>query len=650
MSSFGLSYAPSETLGFIPERLARLTAIMARKVEEKKAPGVSMLIARHGRIAHRASVGALRPGGPAMTDDAIFRIYSMTKPIVSVAAMMLVEEGHLLITDPVSKFIPAFENTKVGIVNGDKLDLAPLKRPITVQDLMRHTSGLTYDYTGASPVQKLVAASGVGSQKRTLAEQVEALAALPLMHQPGEVWEYSLSTDVLGRVVEIVEGAKLGEVLSARIFEPLGMDDTAFFIPPSKLPREAKPMSPQVYTSLGLDPNPMTEPPRFESGGGGLLSTIGDYARFAAMLSSGGELDGVRILGPRMIRFMASDHLGSRCRPQPRAACAGPRIRPRLRRAPAIWTRDDARIGRRLFLGRLGGNDIQGFAARLPVRDFHDPGAGQSRAFWLDVWQSAQRGNPLTLRQPKEKAMSSFALPYAPSETLGFIPERLERLTAIMARQVEEKKAPGVSMLIARHGKIAYREMVGALRPGGPAMTDDAIFRIYSMTKPIVSVAAMMLVEEGRLLITDPVSKYIPAFANTKVGVANGDKIDLAPLKRPITVQDLMRHTSGLTYGFTGASPVQKLVKAANVADSNRTSAENVEAMAALPLMHQPGEVWEYSLSTDVLGRIVEIVEGARSARSCMSACLARSRWSTPPSTRPSRKSPGAPIRSRSTS
>jgi CubicO group peptidase (beta-lactamase class C family) len=186
-----------------------------------------------------------------------------------------------------------------------------------------------------------------------------------------------------------------------------------------------------------------------------------------------------------------------------------------------------------------------------------------------------------------------------------------------MARQVEEKKAPGVSMLIARHGKIAYRESVGSLRPGGPPMSDDAIFRIYSMTKPIVSVAAMMLVEEGRLLITDPVSKYIPAFANLKVGVVNGDKLDLAPLKRPITVQDLMRHTSGLTYGFTGASPVQKLIKAANVVNSNRTLAENVEAMAALPLMHQPGEVWEYSLSTDVLGRIVEIVEGA-----CLSEVL----------------------------
>src|SRR6201999_4464480 len=193
--------------------------------------------------------------------------------------------------------------------------------------------------------------------------------------------------------------------------------------------------------------------------------------------------------------------------------------------------------------------------------------------------------------------MSSFALPYAPSETLGFIPERLERITAIMARQVEEKKAPGVSMLVARHGRIAYRQWVGALRGGGPPMSGDAIFRIYSMTKPIVSVAAMMLVEEGRLLITDPVSKYIPAFANAEVGVVNGEKVELAALKRPMTVQDLMPHTSGLTYGFTGLSPVQKLVKAANVADANRTVAENVDAMAALPLMHQPGEVWEYSLS-----------------------------------------------------
>ena len=312
MCSFGLSYAPSETLGFIPERLERLTDIMGRQVEEKKAPGVSMLIARHSKIAYRQSVGALRPGGPAMTDDAIFRIYSMTKPIVSVAAMMLVEEGRLLITDPVSKYIPAFANAKVGIVNGDRLGLAPLKRPITVQDLMRHTSGLTYGFTGVSPVQKLTRAANVVNSNQTLAENVDAMAALPLMHQPGEVWEYSLSTDVLGRVVEIVEGASLGEVLRARLFGPLDMIDTAFFTPEAKFARRADPVSFDFMTAAGIDARDVMTPPKFESGGGGLMSTLGDYSRFAAMLSGGGALDGVRILSPQTLAFMASDHLDAK--------------------------------------------------------------------------------------------------------------------------------------------------------------------------------------------------------------------------------------------------------------------------------------------------------------------------------------------------
>jgi CubicO group peptidase (beta-lactamase class C family) len=309
MSSFALSCAPSETLGLIPQRLDRLTAIMDGQVEEKKAPGVSMLIARHGKIAYRESVGSLRPGGPPMSDDAIFRIYSMTKPIVSVAAMMLVEEGRLLITDPVSKYIPAFANVKVGVVNGDKLDLAPLKRPITVQDLMRHTSGLTYGFTGVSPVQKLVKAANVVDSNRSLAENVEAMAALPLMHQPGEVWEYGVSTDVLGRVVEVIEGAGLGEVLHHRLFGSLQMVDTAFFTPESKLARRADPFSFDFMTAAGVNASSATTAPKFESGGGGLMSTLADYTRFAAMLSGGGAINGVRILSPRTLAFMASDHL-----------------------------------------------------------------------------------------------------------------------------------------------------------------------------------------------------------------------------------------------------------------------------------------------------------------------------------------------------
>jgi CubicO group peptidase (beta-lactamase class C family) len=312
MSSFVLPYAPSETIGLIPERLERITAVMAHEVEEKKAPGVAMLVARHGKIAYRESVGALRPGGPPMSDDAIFRIYSMTKPVVSVAAMMLVEEGRLAITDPVSSHIPSFANLKVGVANGDKLDLKPLKRPVTIQDLMRHTSGLTYGFTGASPVQKLVKAGDVMKSSRTLAENVEAIATLPLMHQPGEVWEYSTSTDVLGRILEIVEDARLGEVLQERLFGPLGMVDTAFFTPESKLPRRADPFSFDVMVAAGADSGNATAPPKFESGGGGLMSTLADYTRFVAMLSQGGALEGVRVLGPQTLAFMASDHLDAK--------------------------------------------------------------------------------------------------------------------------------------------------------------------------------------------------------------------------------------------------------------------------------------------------------------------------------------------------
>ena len=314
MNAFVLPYAPSEREGFIPERLERLTAVMQRQIDEKKAPGASMLIARHGKLVYRQCLGALRSDGPPMSEDAIFRIYSMTKPIVSVAAMMLVEQGRLSIIDPVSAYIPAFADVKVGVPNGDRLELASPRRPMTVQDLMRHTSGLTYGFTGGSPVQKLTKAADLRNPNRTIAETVEKIAALPLMHQPGEAWEYSLSTDVLGRVVEIVEGARLSEVLRERIFDPLGMNDTAFFTPESKLARRADPFSFDFMTTAGVDSCNATGPPKFESGGGGLLSTLADYTRFTAMLSAGGVFEGVRLLSPPTLAFMASDHLAANVR------------------------------------------------------------------------------------------------------------------------------------------------------------------------------------------------------------------------------------------------------------------------------------------------------------------------------------------------
>jgi CubicO group peptidase (beta-lactamase class C family) len=312
MSGPVLPYVPSEHLGFDPHRLERLTDAMQRQIDERKAPGIAMMIARHGKVAYLQALGELRPGGPAMSDAAIFRIYSMTKPIVSVAAMMLIEEGRLSVLDPVSAYVPEFADLKVAVPTADGFDLAPLVRPVIVQDLMRHTSGLTYGFTGASSVQRLMAEGRVLSGKRTTAQNVEAIAGLPLMHQPGMVWEYSVSTDVLGRIVEIVEGARLSDVLRARIFGPLGMIDTGFFTPEAKVVRRADPFSFAFMTTAGVDAMNATAPPKFESGGGGLVSTLADYTRFCAMLSNGGAFGGRRLLSRRTIAYMASDHLDAR--------------------------------------------------------------------------------------------------------------------------------------------------------------------------------------------------------------------------------------------------------------------------------------------------------------------------------------------------
>ena len=242
-------------MGFLPDRLERLTAVMARQVEEKKAPGVSMLIARHGKVAYRQCLGLLRPDGPPMSEDAIFRIYSMTKPIVSVAAMMLVEEGRLSIVDPVSAYIPAFADVKVGVESAGRLELAPLKRPITIQDLMRHTSGLTYGFTGISAVQKLISAADVVNRETDDWPKTSRRSPrFRCMHQPGEAWEYGVSTDVLGRIVEIVDGRIVSaSALRARIFDPLGMADTAFYTPDAKLARRAEPFSFDFMTAAGVD-------------------------------------------------------------------------------------------------------------------------------------------------------------------------------------------------------------------------------------------------------------------------------------------------------------------------------------------------------------------------------------------------------------
>jgi CubicO group peptidase (beta-lactamase class C family) len=294
---------------------------MQREIDSRHVPAVAMLIARSGKLAYRRDLGALRPGGPALPSNAIFRIYSMTKPIVSVALMMLVEEGRLFISDPIAKFVPEFAAPKVGVERNGKLELVAAERAITIQDLLRHTSGLTYAFTGNAPVQRLYGASQLFTpdpanakeflaRDLTTAEFVSELAKLPLIDQPGVAWNYSHSTDVIGRVVEIVSGQSLGAFLDERIFRPLGMSDTSFFLPAEKRERLADPFANDPESGKPVQLIDTQTPPRFESGGGGLFSTMDDYARFAQMLYLKGTLGGTRFLGRKTLEYMTSDHLG----------------------------------------------------------------------------------------------------------------------------------------------------------------------------------------------------------------------------------------------------------------------------------------------------------------------------------------------------
>src|ERR1700704_62958 len=245
-----------------------------------------------------------------MAHDSIFRIFFMTKPIVLVGTMMLIEDGQFLLSDPVAKFIPEFADQKVGVENNGKLELVALKRQMTVQDLLRHTSGITYDHTGNGLVQQLYQQSRLRSRKISNAEHAALVAGMPLMCQPGAEWNYSRSTDILGRIIEVVSGKTLSAFLTERILAPLQMAETAFHTGEENAGRLAEPFATDPWTGEQVQLFNMLEKPVMESGGGGLVSTAMDYARFSQMLLNGGVLDGNRIVGRKTLELMASNHLG----------------------------------------------------------------------------------------------------------------------------------------------------------------------------------------------------------------------------------------------------------------------------------------------------------------------------------------------------
>jgi CubicO group peptidase (beta-lactamase class C family) len=297
-------------------RLKQFAAQVRADVDKRQLPGAVILVARDGKVLYQEAIGMRDPsGGAPMTTDTIFRMYSMTKPIVSVGVMMLVEDGRIQLSDPVSRYIPELRDLKVGVEKKDSaglgvLETVPAAREATVQDLLRHTSGIAYDFFGNSLVKQQYRMAGVDGWDQTNAEMVQKLAKLPLQFQPGTTWDYGLSTDVLGYLIERVSGQSLGDYLQARILGPLGMKDTAFQVDPSKQGRLAESFADDANTKDQLHWTSVRATRKRLSGGAGLVSTASDYLRFAQMMLNGGSLDGTRILSRKTVEYMTSDHLG----------------------------------------------------------------------------------------------------------------------------------------------------------------------------------------------------------------------------------------------------------------------------------------------------------------------------------------------------
>jgi len=322
MGGLQIEVDPAE-VGFDPARLARIDRHFARYVDEKKLAGWQFTVARRGKLAHVSAYGQrdLEAGLP-VEPDTLWRIYSMTKPITSVAAMMLYEEGGFELTDPLYRYIPSFRDVRV-FAGGSDVSYAtvPATEPIRIWHLLSHTAGLTYGFMRNHPVDAIYRARGFewGSPRGAdLAAICDIFASMPLLFNPGSEWGYSVATDVLGRLVEVVSGQRLDEFFASRVLQPLGMTDTAFWAGPQDAQRLAVlyNRSPEDGSLVKLDAmgNAALREPKYLSGGGGLVSTAADYNRFTQMLldrpdSPAGELDGVRLLSPRTVRYMASNHL-----------------------------------------------------------------------------------------------------------------------------------------------------------------------------------------------------------------------------------------------------------------------------------------------------------------------------------------------------
>jgi CubicO group peptidase (beta-lactamase class C family) len=317
-----LPAAKPEQVGMSTQRLAKIGEVLKKEAADGSFRGAVVMVARKGKLVYTNAAG-MQTATEKMTPDAIFRIYSMTKPLVSVAAMMLVEDGVIQLTDPVSKYLPGFDKLQVSVPSKDSAGvttyaLVPQEREMTVQDLLRHTSGLAYgEITNNAPVKEGLEKAGAfrkeldfDARNVTPDEEIAKMATVPLAFQPGTTWNYSLSTDMLGRVVEKASGKRLADFLEERLFKPLGMKDSGFWVPAGKMARVAETLEKDRFAGRGFPLVDVSSQPKNDSGGAGGVSTAADYLRFSQMLLNGGTLEGKRVLSRTTVKLMASDHLG----------------------------------------------------------------------------------------------------------------------------------------------------------------------------------------------------------------------------------------------------------------------------------------------------------------------------------------------------
>lgn len=369
-----------EEAGFSSERLNHITPFFQSEVDKGSLPGAVIVVARNGKIVYRQAVGYQdREKKNPMKVDSVFRIFSMTKPVTSVAVMMLAEEGKIDVMAPVAQYLPEFKDVKVGVEKmdpaGGKAYLAfePPVRPMMVQDLLRHTSGLVYGPFGNTLVHQEYNKANLFDPGQTLEQFVSKLAKLPLAHQPGTVWEYGMNTDVLGRIVEVASGMPFDRFVEERITRPLKMPDTAFYMEAAKLQRVAQL---QIDPATGKRPefgnsDDLTKDKvKWFSGGGGLLSTAPDYARFCQMLVNGGELEGVRLLSPKTLAVMTSDQV-----PQHASRVGQLQVTQDLNPLPEI--------GQSFGLGFAVRTDLGHSAVSGSVGDYFWAGAAGTY-FWVD--------------------------------------------------------------------------------------------------------------------------------------------------------------------------------------------------------------------------------------------------------------------------